>query len=88
MKLKENFVLRQVAGSYAVVAVGAASVDFDGMLTLNASGALLWRALEQGADRPALISALTAEYDVSAPQAEQDIDEFLDTLQKAGCLEA
>ena len=88
MKLKENFVLRQVAGSYAVLAVGAASVDFDGMLTLNASGALLWRALEQGADRPALISALTAEYDVSAPQAEQDIDEFLDTLQKVGCLEA
>ena len=88
MKLKENFVLRQVAGSYAVLAVGAASVDFDGMLTLNASGALLWRALEQGADRQALISALTAEYDVSAEQVEQDIDEFLDTLQKAGCLEA
>ena len=52
MKLKENFVLRQVAGSYAVLAVGAASVDFNGMLTLNESGALLWRALEQGADRP------------------------------------
>ena len=48
MKLKENFVLRQVAGSYAVLAVGAASVDFNGMLTLNKSGALLWRALEQG----------------------------------------
>ena len=39
MKLKENFVLRQVAGSYAVLAVGAASVDFNGMLTLNESGA-------------------------------------------------
>ena len=83
MKLKENFVLRQVAGSNA-----AASVDFNGMLTLNESGALLWRALEQGADRPALLAALTAEYDVSDAQAEQDIDEFLSTLQKAGCLEA
>lgn len=88
MKLKENFVLRQVAGSYAVLAVGAASVDFNGMLTLNESGALLWRALEQGADRPALLAALTAEYDVSDAQAEQDIDEFPSILQKAGCLEA
>ena len=88
MKLKENFVLRQVAGSYAVLAVGAASVAFNGMLTLNESGALLWRALEQGADRPTLLAALTAEYDVSDAQAEQDIDEFLSTLQKAGCLEA
>lgn len=71
-----------------VLAVGAASVDFNGMLTLNESGALLWRALEQGADRPTLLAALTAEYDVSDAQAEQDIDEFLSTLQKAGCLEA
>ena len=42
MTIKENFVLRQVAGSYVAVAVGEASVNFDGMLTLNESGALLF----------------------------------------------
>ena len=59
MKVKKDFLLRQVAGSWVAVAVGAQSVDFDGMLTLNESGALLWRALEQGADRRALTQALT-----------------------------
>ncbi len=86
MKLKENFVLRQVAGSYVVVAVGAASVDFNGMLTLNDSGALLWRTLEGGADRAALLAALTSEYDVDEAQAARDLDEFLSSLQIAGCL--
>lgn len=86
MKLKENFMLRQVAGSYVVVAVGDACVDFDGMLTLNESGALLWRTLEQGADRDALTAALTAEYDVQPTQARADVEEFLASLRDAGCL--
>ena len=86
MTIKENFVLRQVAGSYVAVAVGEASVNFDGMLTLNESGALLWRTLEHGADHAALVRVLTTEYEVSEAQAEQDVDEFLDMLRKAGCL--
>lgn len=87
MKIKDNFVLRQVAGSYVVVAVGAASVDFNGMLMLNESGALLWHTLERGADRAALVAALTSEYEVDEVQAARDTDEFLKRLLEAGCLE-
>lgn len=86
MKLKENYVLRQVAGSWVVVAVGDACVNFDGMLTLNDSGALLWKTLEQGGDRDTLTAALTAEYEVIPAQALSDVDEFLETLRQAGCL--
>jgi len=88
MKLKTDFLLRQVAGSWVVVPVGMASVDFNGMLTLNESGALLWKTLESGADREALVEALTSEYEVSAEQAGADVDEFIETLLQAGCLEA
>lgn len=84
MKLKEGFVLRQVAGSWVVVAVGRASVNFDGMLSLNDSGALLWKALSEGRD---LVTVLTEEYEVSQEQAAQDVDEFLQTIRQAGCLE-
>lgn len=86
MKLKEGFLLRRVAKSWVVVAVGAACLDLDGMLTLNESGALLWNALESGADRDGLIAALTTEYEVTAEQAGMDADEFLETLRQAGCL--
>ena len=87
MKLKENFVLRQVADTWVVLPMAEESVNFNGMLTLNESGALLWRALEQGSDRQGLVDALTAEYAVDAAIALADVDEFLGKLAKAGCLE-
>ena len=87
MKLKANLVLRQVADTWCVLAYGAALVDFNGMLTLNESGVLLWKALEKGADRTGLAEALTAEYEVSTEQALADVDAFLEKLSQAGCLE-
>ena len=87
MKLRKDFVVRQVADTWVVVPVGQAVVDFGGMLTLNESGALLWNALETGADEDALVRALTSEYDVSEDIAREDIAAFLNKLQKAGCLE-
>ena len=53
MKLNENFVLRQIVGSWVAVAVGQASVDFNGMLRLNDTGVLLWNKLKDGADEQA-----------------------------------
>lgn len=88
MKLNENFVLRQVADTWVVLPLAAESLDFNGMLTLNETGALLWKALEQGGDREALADALTAEYAVDRATALSDVDEFLAKLAKTGCLEA
>ena len=87
MKIKDNFVLRQIAGTWAVVAVGEACVSFNGMLSLNDSGALLWRTLQNGSDRAGLITALQAEYEVDDTRAGTDVDAFLQTLRQAGCLE-
>ena len=36
MKVKDGFVLRAIAGSNIVVPVGAATAQFNGMITLNA----------------------------------------------------
>ena len=87
MKVNENFLLRQVADTWVILPVGQAAVDFNGMLTLNESGALLWRALEQGNDREGLVDALTSEYDVDRKTALADVDAFLAKLTEAGCLE-
>ena len=82
MKVKEGFVLRSVAGSNVVVPVGAASVDFNGMITLNDSGAFLWRELEKGADVDSL-----REYEVDEETARKCAADFTEKLLDAGCLE-
>jgi hypothetical protein len=87
MKVKEGFVLRSVAGSNVVVPVGAASVDFNGMITLNDSGAFLWRELEKGADVDSLTAALLREYEVDEPTARKCAEDFTEKLLDAGCLE-
>lgn len=86
MKLNRNFVLRQVADTWVVLPVGQASVDFNGMLTLNESGAILWHALEKGSDCGALADALIEAYDVDRVTALADVDEFLTKLNDIGCL--
>jgi len=87
MKLKEGFALRQVADTWVVMPLGEKSVDFNGMLTLNDTGAVLWQALEKGGDKEALADALVAEYDVSRETVLPDVDAFLAKLVEAGCLD-
>ena len=79
--------LRQVAGTWVVLPLGQATLDFNGMLTLNESGVLLWKALEQGSSREALADVLTGEYDVSRETALADVDGFVKKLSRAGCVE-
>lgn len=87
MKLKKDFVLRQVADTWVVLPLAEQTVNFTGMITMNDSGAMLWQQLEQGADRQGLINALTAEYEVSEEVASADVDAFLNKLNSVGCFE-
>ena len=87
MKLNKNFALRNIANTWVVLPLAEKTVDFNGMLKLNDSGVLLWRALEQGADRDALADVLTNEYEVSRETALADVDEFLNILIRSGCIE-
>ena len=87
MKIKRDFVLRKVADTWVVLPLGAANLDLNGMLTLNETGAFLWRALEQGADSRSLVDALTAEYDVDCTIALEDVEAFLNKLASVGCVE-
>ncbi len=87
MKINENFILRQVADTWVVLPIGAATVDFNGMMTLNDAGALLWQTLEKGSDREGLAAALCGVYDVSRECALADVDAFLEKLAQVGCIE-
>lgn len=88
MKTNKNYVLRKVADTWIVMALMTDSIDFNGMLTLNESGALLWKALEQGGNAQTLAETLAKEYNISHEQALADAEEFIQKLTQIGCLEA
>ena len=82
MKLKKEFVIREVAGDYLLVPVGQTALSLNGMMILNDTGAFLWEKLPEAADEAALVDTLLEEFEVDRPTAEADVKEFLDQLRE------
>ena len=76
----ENYILRKVAGTYALISVGANIANFNGYVQLNETAAFLWKELETPKTVGELTAALLAEFDVSEEEAEKDVTEFLEQL--------
>ena len=88
MKIKQGFVLRQLAQTWTVLPLAEQAKSLKGILTLSDTGALLWKRLERGCDLSELVTALTDEYEVTPEQAQVDAIRFIEKIQQFGCIEA
>ena len=86
MKLKNGFVLREVAGETVVVPVEA-DLNFNGMITLNETAKILWGVLENETTFEELVDAILAEFDVDRATAQNDVDLFIQKLKGLDFLE-
>ena len=87
MKVKPEYMLRKVVETYVIIGTGDAAYAPNQIMSLNETGAFLWKALEQGAQRQELVDSLTREYDVDAPTAERDLDAFLAALRERNLID-
>lgn len=87
MKIKSDYILKKIAGSYVVVPVRTRAVDFSGIIKLSETGAFLWEILSKGAEKETLLARMLEEYDVDEATASADIDRFLQKLQEADLIE-
>lgn len=87
MKIKDGFMMREVAGTWIVVPLAQRVVEFNGLMTLTESGALLWSKLQEGSDMEELVQYMLTEYDVDEEVARQDVKEFLDSINERGLIE-
>ena len=85
MKIKEGFLLRQVAGQTVVLPTGG-DLDLNMMITLNETGAFLWEQLASETDENELVAALLAEYDVDEATARKSVAAFVKKLNENGFL--
>ncbi len=86
MKVKLEFVLRDIAGDLLLVPAGKSALDLNGMLTLNEVGGEIWRLLPEVEDEEELITRLLEIYDVEEEELRKDVAEFLNALRKLGIL--
>lgn len=87
MKIKDDFALRKVANSYVVVPVNSLTLDFNGVINLNETGAFLFEQLQKGIEKEELVEKMLDEYDVTREKASADIDLFINKLKDADVFE-
>ena len=80
MRIKDGFLLRDVAGQNVVLPTGS-DLDLNMMITLNDTGTFLWERLQTETDEAALVAALLAEYDVDEETAKVSVDRFVAKLK-------
>ena len=85
MKIKDGYILRQIAGEYVVIPSGN-DLDLNMMITLNETGSFLWEKLTAGAQEAELVQALLEEYEVDRQTAENAVSGFLRKLREQDLL--
>ena len=87
MKIKNGFVLRKIADTYIVVAIGEEAKKANVMVTLNETGGFLWEKLSEGATEEQLVDALLENYEVDKALASTDVKAFIAKLSDNNLLD-
>ncbi len=87
MKIKENFVLRNIADEYIVMPTGSNIAKFDGAVALNEVSAFIFEKLQNPVSKEDLVTALLNEYEVDAETAAKDVDALIAKFEEMGIIE-
>ncbi len=82
MRVKEGFVLREIADSIVVVPTGELLKEYRGMITLNESAKFIWELLQKDISKEDLVAKFAEEYHLDLEKAEVDAEKFLQTLKE------
>lgn len=81
MKIKDGFVLREVAGDVVVLPSG--DLEINAMITLNESAAFLWKKMQEEITVDQLVQAVVESYpDVDAATAKLAVEGFVQQLKE------
>lgn len=84
MEIKSGYVLRQVGQAYMIMPTGPRMKDYEGMITLNETGAFLFKEMQKPDPTiEKLEAACISEYGATPEEAGQAVTAFLN--QCVGC---
>lgn len=87
MRTKKGYRLRPLGKEYILVAEGLEVENANQMISLNATAAFLWEAVEgKDFDAETLAQLLVDEYGIDVETAKKDVMSLLQTWEKAGII--
>ena len=87
MRLKREFILRDIVGETILVPVGESTTSFNGLITMNEVGKFIWHNLSNVNSEEELVSLVLENYDIDKNIASVDVSEFLGQLKDADIIE-
>lgn len=88
MQIKKGFVLREVCGEWVVSGESLEQINFNKLVTLNASAVFLWKQVEnQVFDARKLADLLVEKYGIRKEVALHDALALCEQWEKAGVIE-
>jgi len=71
-----------VAGEYLLVPLIEGESQFNSIITMNETGAFIWKRLEKNLSADEIAAAMTKEYNVTPQQAKADVNEYINYLKE------
>lgn len=87
MKIRGEFITRQILDDTVVLPVGNTAIEFNNMIMFNSVSLLIWQCLEKDVSFDDILKAVTDNFEVSQKQAVADIRDFLDGLRSYNLLD-
>ena len=81
-RISKEVLAQELAGE--TVLLDLASENYFG---LNAMGSRIWQLLKEGQNKVGIVETLLLEYEAERDVLENDVNELLDRLDKAGLIE-
>ena len=82
MKIKDGFILKDVAGSKIVIATGAQRINFNGVITFNDVGAEVFNMLDGTNSVEDIISKISADFNVDSNRVKNEVEILIEKMRK------
>ena len=87
MKIREGFVLRQIADQLMVGPIGSMAEKIHGLIALNETAADIWKILENEHTVDEVVDILMFSYDYDKDKIKDNVLEFIQTLEENNMLD-
>ncbi len=87
MRIKDGFVIRDVAGSKVVLPIGERQLELKGIITFNEVGAEVFNMLDGTNSVEEIVRKIAKDYEVPYDTVNADVNKLIEKMKAHGLIE-
>ncbi len=87
MKIKDGYILKDVAGEKIVIATGEQKLNFNGVMTFNSVGADVFNMLDGTNSVEDIANKIAEDYGVSVERVKTDVENLIKKMKEHNLLD-